>query len=242
MYYWKDTIDLIKALFDVQEMIIAQKLNISKSAFSKKKNGKQASTFSSDEIYELIFDPENKKSLLKSTADSCLEDMKMIIGSSFPKIREELEDCWESEDYKEFVFCLLDRTKNAFYRKPVSEDKTGDNEADSNVDTTGDKPVTDDSLPESSIVITFIGDEDEPICVERSGIFDVHIYKKDRICATCAKWKGDVKEAKQTPDGVYGICKIYNNREQLSTGGGDCRRYTPNMALLSQQKLLKQSK
>ena len=159
-------------------------------------------------------------------------------------MQEDLTDCWESTDYKTFVLCLLNRTRDASYAVIPSADRDITNDGETNAD---DASVTkkasvaaaDKNQPASSIAISLVSDETDSTCVERCGNFDVQISRKDRICATCINWKGNVHEANCAPNGVYGICKMYK-RDQISLEGDNCKRYTPNMSSLSQRKLLSQ--
>ena len=228
---WKTTINIITKLFEVTQATVAERLNISTSTLSKIKTGSRAPAFTSDELYEKLFDPEKKDSLTKDTANFHLGVVKAVIEESFPQVKEELADCWETGDYREFVLCLLNRT-----RKDLTVTDNAATDGKANDLTNGaetDADALDEHRPTSSIVISLVDDESEPVSVAHDGIFDFIVPKKDRICATCGKWKGDVEEAMRTRDGVYGICKIYNNRSQLSIEGGNCVRYTPNSTRIS---------
>lgn len=117
MITWIETIEFIMELFDVTQAEVAKRLGISPSQLSKIKSGTQAPTFTNEELYGAIFDLENSESFAEKIYNCNIEDVKNTIEELFPQIRQELEDCWESDDYKKFLYSLLRRTKRASSQK-----------------------------------------------------------------------------------------------------------------------------
>lgn len=104
-------------LFDVNQAEVAKRLGISQPQLSKIKSGTQAPTFTNEELYGAIFDLENPESFAEKIYNCNIKDVKDTIEELFPQIKQELEDCWESDDYTEFLYSLLRRTKRASRKK-----------------------------------------------------------------------------------------------------------------------------
>lgn len=112
MIVWKDTIEIIKRTFSVDQQRIADCLNVKQYTLSKIKAGKVSPPFSSEDVYQKIFNPENSRSPANDTARFYFNLLKERIESDFPNVRESLNDYWKEQDYKVFVLKLLDRTKS----------------------------------------------------------------------------------------------------------------------------------
>lgn len=118
MITWKDTIEIIKRTFSIEQIEIANCLNITESQLSKVKTGKSKtvpSNFASSHVFRKIFDPSNEDSPAsgKETPEYHLDVLKSIIQTEFAQVREDLSDFWNEKDYKTFVIGLLDRTNLA---------------------------------------------------------------------------------------------------------------------------------
>lgn len=119
MITWEDTLEFVKALFDVKQVEIAGRLRISPQQLSKIKHGTQAPTFTNEEFYGAIFDLNNPESLAQKISNCKIEDVKEPIEKFFGNIKDELKDCWDTADYEEFLHNLLGRTM-----RPPSKDDT----------------------------------------------------------------------------------------------------------------------
>lgn len=62
MIVWKDTIEIIKRTFSVNQQQIADCLNVRPYTLSKIKSGSVSPPFSSEDVYQKIFNPENSRS------------------------------------------------------------------------------------------------------------------------------------------------------------------------------------
>ena len=121
MITWKEIILIIMSLFGVKQSEIADKLNVEPSYITRIKRGERYPTHLAADIYPKIFDFSNPKSFAKENPQYYLQTLKKMIESDFPRIKEDLADCWEEDDYERFVKRLLSRTETV---KPRSM-KTG---------------------------------------------------------------------------------------------------------------------
>lgn len=115
MITWRDIICIICEVFLINQQQLATCLNVQESALSRIKNGKKKATFDCDTVFRNVFNPDTKTSPAHAWEDDrkvLLDSLKYIIESDFHEVRENLDDCWEEDDYKQFVFKLLRRTRN----------------------------------------------------------------------------------------------------------------------------------
>ena len=112
MVTWELTIELILETFNLKQKDLANLLHIHPGTVSKIKNGGYSPTFTPEEIFHNIFDPDNKNSPAKDTIKGLLNTLKLIIEQpQYREIREVMDDCWSTADYRTFVETLIRRTR-----------------------------------------------------------------------------------------------------------------------------------
>lgn len=115
MITWRDTICIILEVFSITQQQLAAYLNVGEPALSRIKNGRKIAVFDSDAVFNNVFNPDTETSpahAWKNDKKGLLASLKDTIDFGFPDAREALSDCWEEDDYNQFVFKLLRRTKN----------------------------------------------------------------------------------------------------------------------------------
>lgn len=118
MITWKETIDIIKEAFEIDQKQLAIYLHINESALSRIRNDKAKASFNSDTIFHDVFDPKNENSLaykkLGETEEELIKILKGVIENRFKGVQKTLAyyNCWEVTDYQSFVMKWLRRTEN----------------------------------------------------------------------------------------------------------------------------------
>lgn len=115
MITWRDTICIICEVFLINQQQLTDYLPVDEPTLSRIKNGRKKAAFDSDAVFNSVFNPATKTSpahAWENDKKGLLASLKDIIDFGFPDVREALSDCWEEDDYNQFVFKLLRRTKN----------------------------------------------------------------------------------------------------------------------------------
>ena len=68
---------------------------------------------------------------------------------------------------------------------------------------------------------------------------ELAIADQYRYCLFCEKWKGNRMVALKDSDGIYGTCRVYKDRDQLSTEGRSCSRFKPDFATIHKAKFMR---
>lgn len=221
MITWKDTINIIKAMFEVKDKDIAEHLKVSPSTLSHVKNGDRRPTdeFNSAKVYRKIFNPTEKGSIaydeskIKSLHTTKPEDiekeflsnLKIVIERGFPKVKSDMCDCWNEEDYRTFVFKLLKLTGLGANLKGTSnrEDRSA--------------PVTD--VPPDNVAAS----------VDTDYNVDLYIEDKYKCCRSCTKWQGVMGDE-------LSICRVFKEQRDAASGK-DCKYYNPNWGQMTIETL-----
>lgn len=101
--------------------------------------------------------------------------------------------------------------------------------------TDGDTTLVDDKVertfPNSEVVValddTALPDTNRTKSKIESGGAHLSVPDEYRRCLFCTRWKGNTSIAYESISGVFGDCIMYK-REQISTGGTDCKNYEPD--------------
>ena len=130
MITWRETIDVIKEAFEINQKQLAIYLHISESALSRIRNEKADASFDYEAIFHDVFDPNNKNSpayTLRETEEELLKILKGTIENHFEGVRKTLTAyrCWEITDYESFVLKWLKRTGKAL----IAEDNRAELES-----------------------------------------------------------------------------------------------------------------
>lgn len=128
MITWGDIIEITVFLFDTTQAKLEKQLNYSKGVVSKIKHGKQTPSASSKEFFSCVFDPNTPDSpahKCKGTPKSYLESLKEEIAANFVEVRKDMDDCWNENDYQQFVLILLGRAKKGISSKKKNQQSKG---------------------------------------------------------------------------------------------------------------------
>lgn len=213
MITWDKSIAIIKMTFGIAQSKMGELLGFDKTTISKVKSGKQPPPFSSEDVFEKIFNPhiENSPANAISTSEAYLLGvLKEIIQAGFPTVKTEMLDCWEETNYKVFVMELLGRTRQGGPKKTKTDETV----------------CRDASLP-TDTSHTDIGN---------CGSAQISVPSQYMKCVFCAKWKCRTNYVHAINTDVYGTCIVYG-RDQLSSAGTDCRHYEPNYGRITPQML-----
>lgn len=175
-----------------------------------------------DLFVSILEDCASRKQKPKSSKKvSTLDDTKneVVSQSSSPSYEPESEcisdNCLVEKGSSKSTLSPLEQEIPAFVADgdatPVS-DKSGDTSLNT------EAPVTLDETISSGTERTELSSD--------SGGAQLSIPDKYRRCVLCTKWKGNASYAYKIKTGVYGTCMMYN-RDQISTGGTDCKDYEP---------------
>lgn len=115
MITWKENVDIIMKTFEINQKELAQYLHISASTVSRAMTTGGKLTSKPEEIFNTIFDPNNKNSpahKMDAKEGVLLNILKGIIENHFKDVQKTLADfdCWEITDYKSFVLKWLKQT------------------------------------------------------------------------------------------------------------------------------------
>lgn len=116
MITWNDTFEIIKIMFNIDQKTIAYLMDVPDYKISRIKTGNLTPSFSNEDIYRKIFDPNTKDSPAKDTEKYLLSTLEDIIKNGFDNVKEAMKDYWVEDDkykdgdYKIFVIKMLERT------------------------------------------------------------------------------------------------------------------------------------
>lgn len=116
MITWNDTFEIIKIMFNIDQKTIAYLMDVPDYKISRIKTGNLTPSFSNEDIYRKIFDPNTKDSPAKDTEKYLLSTLEDIIKNGFDNVKEAMKDYWveddkyQNGDYKTFVMKMLERT------------------------------------------------------------------------------------------------------------------------------------
>lgn len=258
MITWKDTIDIIKEMFEAKERDIAEHLGVTQQMLSHVKHGRKKPTeqFLEQSIYRKIFSPTESKSLAscdpkymqttltnrEKVEDSCLSDLKRIIEIKHPNVRADMDDFWDDKDYKAFVIELLKLTKlnTPLKSTPKTFDTPSEDSSPAQTDMCprpGIFPVVrrDSQQEQSSVQIASSNDTttadptDADMPPNAVGMgAQLHIEDKYKCCRFCANWSGTMKS-------TFAVCAGYQEPRQADEGK-ECTYYEPNEAQITAER------
>lgn len=80
-------------------------------------------TFKVEELYDAIFNLETSTSFAHDTGSEkyCLSLLKDTINKDFKEVREDMDDCWDEENYETFVLNLLNWAKKGVSSKKLAQ-------------------------------------------------------------------------------------------------------------------------
>lgn len=209
MITWKDTFGIIKKMFNINQSQIASFLGVQKDTITKIQKGNLNSTPTNEDIYRKIFNPNTPNNPAKDTEKYLLSLLEEIIEKEFKEVRETMKDCWVEDD----KYIIGDYEK--FVMKMLER----------TIYISSSKGKT--ALPD-------INNATDPSM--DSGGAQLSIPDKYKMCLFCTRWNGNASDALKIKTGVYGTCLMYN-RDQISTGGTDCKDYKANDVRISSRML-----
>lgn len=238
MITWGDVVGIIACVFDINQTQLAKLMKCDKAAITRIKSGIQTPSFSAEQLFALIFDPDTSDSPAskgRRTPQYWLDLVKEEIESDFKEVRKAMEDYWNENDYRTFVLVLLERTGQGSPSKKqqrLYNDSRGlpaESDVIINVSTDDFPPEADTSHPSEDYLP--VGRQPEarhPPQQERvseqfadvmSGA-QIHIEDKYKCCRFCVRWMGDMS------DEIAG-CKTFKDQREAIDGRG-CKYYKPN--------------
>lgn len=123
MITWGTVIDIILETFDKKQTEFSKATNSNTSSISRIISGKIHPTFTAKELYDAIFNPEIATSFVHNAGPKkyWLGILKDTITEKFKEVREDMDDCWDEENYEKFILNLLSRAKTGASSKKKAQ-------------------------------------------------------------------------------------------------------------------------